>query len=62
MIQKFYEKTKGYKTLAGFIIAFVAGGLAYTNVIDAEMAKDIEFVGAYIIAFGIGDKVASKMK
>lgn len=62
MINKLYGKTKGYKTIAGFVIAFMAGGLAYTKVIDAETAKQIEMVGAYIIAFGFGDKVATNMK
>lgn len=61
-MDKLYAKTKGYKTLAGFVIAFVAGGLVYTKVIDADTAKQLELVGTYIIAFGAGDKLANRFK
>lgn len=62
MMNKLYLQTKGYKTVSGFVLAFIAGGLAYTKVIDVETAKQIEMIGAFIIAFGLGDKVANKMK
>lgn len=61
VLKELYDKTKGYKTMVGFVIAFIAGGLAYTKVIDAETAKQIEMVATYLIAFGLGDKVAQKM-
>ncbi len=59
--QGIYDKTKGYKAITGFIITFVAGGLVYTKVIDAETGNRIIEVGAMIIAFGLGDKIATKM-
>lgn len=61
MINKLYEKTKGYKTVAGFIVAFIAGGLSYTGIIDEEAAKQLVLMGTYIVAFGLGDKVGNKL-
>lgn len=61
MLNTLYEKTKGYKTLVGILVTFVAYGLAGIKAISPEQAKQLESLGAYIIAFGLGDKVATKI-
>lgn len=61
MIDTIYNKTKGWKTIIGFVIAFVAYGLAGVKLISPDQAKQVETLGTYLIAFGLGDKAATKL-
>lgn len=56
MLETLYKKTRGYKTLSGFVCAFVVGGLLYTGVIDQKQAETLGFLVTAIISFGLGDK------
>lgn len=62
MIEKLYEKTKGYKTLTGFVCAFVTGGLLYTGVIDQKQAEMLGVLVTAMISFGLGDRVGRNMQ
>lgn len=61
MMSKLYEKTKGYKTMAGFVCAFITGGLLYTGVIDQKQAEMLGFMVTTLISFGLGDKIGRNM-
>lgn len=60
-MEKLYEKIKGYKTITGFVCAFLTGGLLYTGIIDTKQAEMLAYVSASIISFGLGDKVGRSM-
>ena len=51
-----YKKTKGLKTIAGFVIMFAGGGLLATGIIDEGTSKIIITFGAMLASFGVGDK------
>lgn len=61
MIQTIYDKTNGYKTVIGIVIAFIAYGLAGIHILTADQAQQIEALGAAFIAFGLGAKAEKKL-
>lgn len=61
MFEKLYHETKGYKTLAGFVVAFIVGGLVATDSVTREQGEMLTMFATMLISFGLGDKIGRKL-